>query len=225
MTDAASSLQYDTLRLRRPGLTRDLPPGAADLQWVSNTSTLVFGERDAVLVGTFLTIEQNQQLVEWVKAHDRNLAYVFITHGHGDHAFGVKQLLEAFPEARPVAAAVAVAKSRSEGTAPFIDSFWAARFPGQVPQPQVFPQALDGDTFTILAALDPVHVVAGHKNPDLPDDPQILAQTKRYFADFNRLDAETTTHTELYEAMLALYPERANPGPLWGGAKRAKGVS
>ena len=77
----------------------------------------------------------------------------------------------------------------------------------------------------ILAALDPVFVVAGHKNPDLPDTPKILAETKQYLADFKRLDAETETANELYEVMLALYPKRANPGALWAGAKRAKGTS
>ncbi|MFJ2830005.1 MBL fold metallo-hydrolase [Streptomyces sp. NPDC087263] len=282
MPEATSSLRYDTLCVRRSGLTRDLPPGTEELQWVVNTATLIFGERDAVLVDTFLTIEQNQQLVDWVKSHERNLAHIYVTHGHGDHCFGVKQLTEAFPGAKAVAAPAAVAKAKTEGTSPFIDSFWAARFPGQIPQPQVFPEALDGDTFTIeghelqvidtgftdtegstalwvpdlrlvvagdvayngihqymgetttssreewmratdtLAALQPTFVVAGHKNPDLPDDSKILAETKKYLADFNRLDAETGTAIELYEAMLALYPNRANPGSLWGGANKAK---
>lgn len=285
MPEASSPLRYDTLCVRRPGVTRDLPPGKEDLQWVVNTATLIYGEREAVLVDTFLTVEQNQQLVEWVKRYDRNLLYVYITHGHGDHAFGVKQLTEAFPEAKAVASAQAVAKAKAEGAPAYLDSFWNALFPGQVPQPQVFPEALDGDTFTveghplkvietgftdtegstalwvpdlrlvvagdvayngihqympetttasreewmratdILAALDPVFVVAAHKNPALPDNPQILAETKQYLADFNRLDAETATPTELYEAMLALYPSRANPGSLWGGAKKAKAMA
>jgi glyoxylase-like metal-dependent hydrolase (beta-lactamase superfamily II) len=282
MAQSASSLQYDTFCVRRPGLTRDLPSGTEELQWVVNTATLIFGERDAVLVDTFLSIEQNLQLVDWAKAHNRNLTYIYITHGHGDHAFGVKQLIEAFPGAKAVAAAAVVAKATLEGTAPFIDDFWNARFPGQVPQPQVFPGVLDGDTFTVeghplkvietgytdtesstalwvqdlrlivagdvayngihqymgetttqsreawmratdtLAALDPAYVVAGHKNPDLPDSPKILAETKQYLADFNRLDVETDSAVELYDAMLKLYPERANPGSLWGGANRAK---
>ena len=280
---ASSSLQYDTLCVRRAGLTRDLPPVAEDLQWVANTATLIFGGRDAVLVDTFLTVDQNRQLVDWVKAHHRGLTYIYVTHGHGDHGFGVRQLTEAFPAAKAIAAAAVVAKAKLEGSPPFIDDFWAARFPGQIPQPQVFPEVLDGDTFglegqplqvidtgftdterstalwvpdlrlvvagdvayngvhqymaetttesrqqwmratDILAALDPVFVVAGHKDPDLPDAPKILTETKKYLADFNRLDAETETTSELYEAMLALYPKRANPGALWAGAKRAKG--
>ena len=281
----SSSLQYDTLCVRRPGLTRDLPPGAEDLQWVANSATLIFGARDAVLVDTFLTVDQNQQLVDWVNAHHRNLAYIYVTHGHGDHGFGVKQLTETFPEAKAIATAAVVAKAKFEGSPPFIDTFWTARFPGQISQPQVFPEVLDGDTFQleghplqeidtgftdtecsaalwvpdlrlvaagdaayngihqymaettaesrqewmratdILAALDPAFVVAGHKNPDLPDAPKILAETKKYLADFNRLDGETETASELYEAMLALYPKRANPGALWAGAKRAKGLA
>lgn len=282
MSQSASSLQYDTLCVRRPGLTRDLPSGTEELQWVVNTATLIFGERDAVLVDTFLTVEQNQQLVDWVRAHERNLAYIYLTHGHGDHAFGVKQLVEAFPGAKPVAVAAVAAKAKLEGSAPFIDDFWIARFPGQVPVPQVFSEVLDSDTFALeghplkvietgftdtvgstalwvpdlrlvvagdvayngihqylgetttqsrqewmratdtLTALDPAHVVAGHKNPELPDDPEILAGTKQYLADFNRLDAQTATATELYDAMLKIYPDRANPGSLWGGANRAK---
>jgi hypothetical protein len=65
-------------------------------------------------------------------------------------------------------------------------------------------------------------VVAGHKKPDLPDNPDILAETAAYLRDFNRVAAATTSATELYDEMLRLYPRRANPGSLWGGAKAAK---
>ena len=63
---------------------------------------------------------------------------------------------------------------------------------------------------------------AGHKKPELPDDPATIAQTAQYLRDFNRLEAQTATATELYDRMLELYPRRANPGSLWGGAKTAK---
>ncbi|WP_461326484.1 MBL fold metallo-hydrolase [Bradyrhizobium diazoefficiens] len=74
-----------------------------------------------------------------------------------------------------------------------------------------------------LAALKPRFVVAGHKKPDNDDDPRNIAATRQYLLDFNRLDKATTSPRELYEAMLELHPDRANPGSLWSGANAAKG--
>jgi hypothetical protein len=39
------------------------------------------------------------------------------------------------------------------------------------------------------AELEPRSVVAGHKNKDLPDDPAILDQTRRYLREVIRLPA------------------------------------
>src|SRR5580700_4987296 len=61
-TDAG--LSWDVLTIRRPGLTRDLPAGKEELMWVANSSTLIHGERDAVLVDTFLTIKQIADFAE-----------------------------------------------------------------------------------------------------------------------------------------------------------------
>src|ERR1700748_2787240 len=97
-TDAG--LSWDVLTIRRPGLTRDLPPGKDELMWVANSSTLIRGERDAVLVDTFLTIEQSQTLLRWVVASGKNLTAIYVTHGHGDHFFGLAPLLERFPGAQ-----------------------------------------------------------------------------------------------------------------------------
>lgn len=73
-----------------------------------------------------------------------------------------------------------------------------------------------------LDALNPRAVVCGHKVPENADDPRDIARTRQYLLDFERLNESAATALELYEAMLALYPERANPGSLWGGAVAAK---
>ena len=73
-----------------------------------------------------------------------------------------------------------------------------------------------------IEALKPSAVVAGHKNPENSDSPQHIAATQHYIRDFNRLNHETTTTRELYNKMLSLYPDRVNPGSLWGSAKAAK---
>jgi glyoxylase-like metal-dependent hydrolase (beta-lactamase superfamily II) len=70
----------------------------------------------------------------------------------------------------------------------------------------------------IVEALRPRAVVAGHKNRDLPDDPAILGQTRRYLIDAQRLLDEKPTPREFFDRMLALYPDRLNPGPVWYGA-------
>lgn len=84
---------------KRQGLSRDLPEGQDLLKWVANTVTLIYGEQDAVLIDTFLTIKENQALVDWVVKSGKNLTTIYITHGHGDHFFGIKMLLDRFPDA------------------------------------------------------------------------------------------------------------------------------
>jgi len=66
-----------------------------------------------------------------------------------------------------------------------------------------------------VEALHPRIVIAGHKNKALPDDPQCIADTRRYLLDARRLLAEEPTPRAYYDAMLALYPDRLNRGPLW----------
>jgi glyoxylase-like metal-dependent hydrolase (beta-lactamase superfamily II) len=93
------TLHWNLLTIKRAGLTRDLPPGKEDLMWVANSATLIYGERDAILVDTFLTIEQSETLVDWVVASGKNLTAIYLTHGHGDHFFGLAALLDRFPQA------------------------------------------------------------------------------------------------------------------------------
>jgi hypothetical protein len=59
-------------------------------------------------------------------------------------------------------------------------------------------------------------VIAGHKKSEKDDSPGIIEETRRYIRDFERLAEMTTTARELYGKMLELYPDRANPGSLWG---------
>ncbi|MGY5036629.1 MBL fold metallo-hydrolase [Streptomyces sp. 900116325] len=82
--------------------TRMHPPGDnEDLRCVMNSATLILGERDAVLVDTFTTIEQNERPIGWIRQHGRKLAHIYCLHGHLDHIYGIGQLLKAFPGGRP----------------------------------------------------------------------------------------------------------------------------
>jgi glyoxylase-like metal-dependent hydrolase (beta-lactamase superfamily II) len=276
------SLKCDVFTSKRPGLSRDLPPGKEELMWVANSSTLIYGERDAVLVDTFLTIDQSQALLNWVVASGKNLIAIYLTHGHGDHVFGVGSLLERFPHAKAVATPEVVAAMREQVSPTSLENFWRKLFPGQIaehlpvadPLPDneleleghkliavntgrtdtaqsnclhvpsvgllvggdvvyngIHPYLAETTTesrrewiaaLDRLEALNPRAVIAGHKIPENRDEPRIIAETRQYLRDFNRLDEANATVRELYDAMLELYPDRANPGSLWGGAKAAK---
>lgn len=65
-------------------------------------------------------------------------------------------------------------------------------------------------------------MIVGHGPLEPDNSPRHIDATRRYIRDFDRLDAETTTARALYDAMIALYPERVNPGSLWGSAHTAK---
>src|SRR5258708_39778032 len=63
-----SLLQYKLFIRRRASATQGTPPGNDDLKWVANTTTLVYDEREALLVDTFLSDEQTAELAEWIAA-------------------------------------------------------------------------------------------------------------------------------------------------------------
>ena len=277
-----AALSWKLTTATRAGLSRDLPSGNPDLMWVANSSTLIYGARDAVLVDTFLTVEQSRTLLEWVVSCERNLTKIYVTHGHGDHFFGLAPLLDRFPQAQAVAVPEVVAEMKAQLSPASLDGFWRTRFPGQIADRLVAAKPLKGEltveghklvvidmgrtdtarstalhvpsldlivagdtvyngihpylaetdrlsrlewiaALDRLEALKPRFVVAGHKKPENDDDPRNIAETRQYLLDFNRLDKATSSPRELYEAMLALYPDRANPGSLWSGANAAKG--
>ena len=137
-----TDLRWEVLTVKRPGLTRDLPPGKEDLMWVANSSTLIHGERDAVLVDTLLTSEQSKTLLDWVVASGKNLTAIYIIHGHGDHFFGLASLLEHFPRAKAVATPEIVKAMQQDLTPAWIDNFWRRLFPGEIPDRLVVAEPL-----------------------------------------------------------------------------------
>ncbi|MFI6444812.1 MBL fold metallo-hydrolase [Kitasatospora sp. NPDC050543] len=68
------------------------------------TSTLILGERSAILVDAQLTRSAGRELAEWVAGKNRRLLAIVITHHHPDHYFGAEEVLRLFPQAQLLAA-------------------------------------------------------------------------------------------------------------------------
>ncbi len=146
-------------------ITSDLPPGAQQWMWSPISATLISGQRDAVLVDALMTVEQAHALGEWVEAHGKNLTTIYLTHGHGDHCFGIGALLERFPKARAVATPAVVQRMRQQASPASIANFWGARFPGQIPDHPVIAEELKGKVID-LEGHDLVVVEVGHSDTD-----------------------------------------------------------
>jgi hypothetical protein len=112
------------------------------------TSTLIFGEHDAVLVDAMGTLAEAEALADWVALHNRNLQTIYITHGHFDHFYGLSVLLDRFPSARAIATPKTVEAMQSSFVPP-LSQFARQLFPGQVPTKLVSPEPYEGDTFTL----------------------------------------------------------------------------
>ena len=276
-------LQWDVLvSAQIPVVTSDLPPGASEMKWSPISSTLISGKRDAVLVDTAITVDQNQKLVDWIAHSGKNLTAIYATHGHGDHFFGVNTIQKKFPKARFVATSEVIAVMRKQASVPVVESYWRPRFPGQIDSTLLIADELkdgvlelegeqlisvplghtDTDSTTCLhvpsiglavcgdalyndvhlhlgesnadrrkewiAALDtieslkPVAAIAGHKRLGAPDTPSNIEATRKYIRDFDRIAYHTKTALDLYNEMLAIYPERVNPAVLWYSAQAVK---
>lgn len=126
-------------------IVAQLPDGSGPSGvWSPISCTLIYSEKEAVLVDTPITIRQTRELISWIEeiAPNRKLSYIYITHGHGDHWFGLPQLIQRWPEAVPVATAGTIAHMHENASPAFYHAFWESRFPQQIYQPFTFAQAL-----------------------------------------------------------------------------------
>jgi len=132
-----------------PAIAPDVPPGETARPWPPISSTLISGERDAVLVDTPITVEQSRALVNWVVARGKNLTTIYATHGHGDHFFGTSTVLERFPGARFVARPEVIKIMRQQASPESLETFWNPRFPDQISGQLAIAEELIGNVINL----------------------------------------------------------------------------
>ncbi|MCJ1378408.1 hypothetical protein MMC17_001506 [Xylographa soralifera] len=123
-------------------------PPYTNLTWSPISITLIHSETSAVLVDAPISITQTNSVIAWIRTTipNKQLTTLYITHGHGDHFFGIPLLRAAFPGLRVVATAPTI-EHIQETLTPAQLANWEYLFPNQIP-------AQDNDT-SFLEALPP----------------------------------------------------------------------
>ena len=160
-----SDLRYEVLV--NDGLRRNrdqrLPDGSPIISSPVAT-TLIYGERDAVLVDPPFTREQVSRVGDWIQRSGKHLVAVYATHGHGDHWFGTDLLLQRFPDAVAYATDGTIAMMHEQGTVGRAQ-LWDVDFPGQIPPSPVVYQPIPVDGIE-LEGERLIAVEVGHTDTD-----------------------------------------------------------
>jgi glyoxylase-like metal-dependent hydrolase (beta-lactamase superfamily II) len=160
-----SELRYEVLvhdGVRRQRAQR-LPDGSPIVS-SPLSSVLIYGERDAVLVDPPFTREQVQSARDWIEQSGRNLAFIYATHGHGDHWFGTDLLAQRFTGVRAYATEGTIAVMHEQATTGRAQ-MWDVDFPGLIPPSPIVYEPVPVDGFEIEGHhLVPVEV--GHTDTD-----------------------------------------------------------
>lgn len=122
-------------------------------------STIVLGEKNALVIDAQWTVANAARLADTVAATGRTLETVFITHFHPDHHLGLAVLKDRFPDAK-VVAHKSVQPAIAGAAQAMLDQM-RAMIPGAFADRVVIPEALAGDTLSLegetFAILGPFH--------------------------------------------------------------------
>jgi glyoxylase-like metal-dependent hydrolase (beta-lactamase superfamily II) len=226
-------------------------------------STLVAGDKEAVLIDAQFSVADAHRLVAMILESKKTLTTVYVTHFHPDHYFGFGVIKQAFPKAKLVALPGAVAEIKQTWQAKVKQ--WGPLYGNLVPAKPELPTALAGNKLVLegqtleirgpvqgdspdntyvwipstktaitgdivysgvhawtaetnadsrkawiktldeLAALGPTTVIAGHKDPKLPDTAASIKATKEYLEAFDAAVASSKTAEEVQQKVKAKY--------------------
>lgn len=111
--------------------------------WSPMSSTLIYGDRDAILVDTLVTFDQVDALADWVAGFGKHLSGIYMTHGHSDHWIGLSRLRERFGDVSAWARPKVHDRSIFEATDPGLSAYWQGVFPGEIPKQPATPDRFD----------------------------------------------------------------------------------
>ncbi|PIF44404.1 glyoxylase-like metal-dependent hydrolase (beta-lactamase superfamily II) [Chryseobacterium sp. 52] len=105
------------------------------------TSTIIYGDKDAVLIDAQFQKQYTEQLVKEIKATGKNLKTVFISHSDPDFYFGLDVIRKAFPNVKIISTAQTaylISASKDEKM-----DVWKAQLKEDAPSEIIVPEAVN----------------------------------------------------------------------------------
>lgn len=110
-------------------------------------STLVTGEREAVLIDAQFTLEGGKKVADEIADSKKTLTTVYVTHEHPDHYFGFPAIKERFPNAKFVALPKTVEEIQKTWQAKVKE--WQPQYKDKITSEPVIPEPLVGSSIEL----------------------------------------------------------------------------
>ncbi|KAE8358944.1 beta-lactamase-like protein [Aspergillus caelatus] len=190
--------------------------------------TLIQGTNEAVLVDTPISITQTEELIQWIEdiAPGKTLKYIYITHGHGDHWFGIPLLQKRWPSARAIATPATVTHSQGQLEPEKFINIWTRFFPDQIYQPQRTAEPWPSDTFMMedheFRIIEVGHTDTHDSTALYVPDIDLVVAGDIVYGDVHQFFGEANTTSKRREWLRALDTiESLKPHTVVAGHKRA----
>ncbi|MFW1801902.1 Vmh family MBL fold metallo-hydrolase [Acinetobacter nematophilus] len=111
------------------------------------TSTLISGEKDAILVDAQFSSHDAKNLVKLIQDSGKNLQYIVITAGDPDYYFGLEPLVQAFPNAKVIATPKVVKHIEATKVGKF--AYWGPILKDGAPTQVIVPNATEAKSIEL----------------------------------------------------------------------------
>jgi glyoxylase-like metal-dependent hydrolase (beta-lactamase superfamily II) len=111
------------------------------------TSTLIAGDKEAVLVDGQFTLSDAHRLVGMILDSKKTLTTVYVTHAHPDHYFGLVVIKQAFPRVRIIAQPATVAEIKKTWAEKVKE--WGPMYGANLTTKPIIPEPFAGRSLTL----------------------------------------------------------------------------
>jgi glyoxylase-like metal-dependent hydrolase (beta-lactamase superfamily II) len=198
----------------------------ADVNSFNVNSTLVYGEKEAMVIDAGFTRADALRIAANVLDSGKQLTTIYVSQADPDYYFGVETLKEIFPQADVVTTPAVLDKLAPKVAGKL--AFWGPKMGANAPRKPVLPRALSGNTLMLEGQTIEIRGTQGllaHRPYAWIPSIKAIVGNIGVFGNMHVWTADTQTAAERaawvaqLDEMAALKPELVIPGHMRAGTK------